>query len=211
MKMSSQLYVISGPSGVGKSTIIRKIINMVPDVGYTISHTSRLPRGDEVNGVNYHFVDRMTFKGLVDKGAFVEWAEVYNDLYGTSFSSLNEQMNQGLDILMDLDNQGAKHIKEKLNESQLIYILPPSPEALEKRIKDRGTDTDAAIKLRVTKALQEMEDCALFDYLIINDQIDRAVKKLEAILISERCRNSRMLPRISEIVTLSGGTPHSTR
>ena len=174
-------------------------------MGYSISHTSRMPRSNEVNGVDYHFVDKRTFKSMIEKRAFVEWAEVYNDLYGTSFSSLNEQVDQGLDILSDLDNQGAKNIKKHMKESILVYILPPSQKVLEKRLKERGTDDDGTIDIRITRALREMKECVLFDYIIINDHVDGAVKNLEAVIISERCRNARMLPRISDIVELNLG------
>ena len=112
--MSGQIYVISGPSGVGKSTIIRLLREKVTDLGYSISHTSRKPRGNEVNGVDYHFVDRETFSRMIDDGDLVEWAEVYNDFYGTSFSGLRSQIDMGLDVVMDLDSRGAKNIRKQL-------------------------------------------------------------------------------------------------
>ena len=131
--MSSQIYVLSGPSGVGKSTLIELLIKKVPGIGYSTSHTSRKPRDNEVNSVDYHFIDRKTFITMVEDGAFVEWAEVYDDFYGTSFSSVHHQMNQGLDVVMDLDSQGAKNIKKHFDNNTLIYILPPSLTILAKR------------------------------------------------------------------------------
>jgi guanylate kinase len=200
--MSGQIYVISGPSGSGKSTLIELLIKRVPGIGYSISHTSRKPRDNEVNTVDYHFVNRKTFIKMIDDGSFVEWAEVYDDLYGTSSSSLRGQMNQGLDVVMDLDSQGAENIKRHYKDSILIYILPPSLKILEKRLKNRAMDNEKVIETRMKRAVAELQDCLWYDYIIINDDLDEALEKVKSIIISDRCRNSRMHPRIKEMLGL---------
>lgn len=200
--MPGQLYVISGPSGVGKSAIITGLRKKILDLGYSISHTTRKPRSTEANGVNYHFVDRETFREMIGDGAFVEWAEIYNDYYGSSFSGLRDQIDRGLDVLMDLDSQGAKNIKEQFEESVLIYVLPPSLEILETRLRERATDDEKVINTRIEKALKELKDCVWYPYLIINDGLNRAVGAVESIITSERCSNARMLPKVKEMLGL---------
>jgi guanylate kinase len=200
--MSGQIYVISGPSGAGKSTLIELLIKRVPGIGYSISHTSRNPRDNEVNTVDYHFVDRKTFITMIEDEAFVEWAEVYDDFYGTSFSSLRGQMNQGLDVVMDLDSQGAENIKKHYKDNILIYILPPSLKILEKRLKNRAMDDEKAIEARMKRAVAELQDCLWYDYIIINDDLDEALEKVKSIVISDRCRNSHMHTRIKEMLGL---------
>jgi len=191
--MSGQLYVITGPSGAGKSTIIRRLRKELTGIGYSVSHTSRKPRKNEVDGVHYHFVDRETFEKMIGERAFVEWADVYDDLYGTSFSSLRSQMDRGLDVVMDLDSQGAKNIKENFQNSVLIYVLPPSLQVLEKRLKGRASDDEAEIKARLEKARKEIENCVNYDHIIFNENLDRAVEEVSSIILSERSRTPRRL------------------
>lgn len=200
--MSGQIYVISGPSGSGKSTLIELLIKRVPGIGYSISHTSRKPRDNEVNTVDYHFVNRKTFMTMIEDGSFVEWAEVYDDFYGTSSSSLRGRMNQGLDVAMDLDSKGAENIKKHYKDNILIYILPPSLTILEKRLKNRAMDNEKVIKTRISRAVAELQDCVWYDYIIINDDLDEAFEKVKSIVISDRCRNSYMQPRIKEMLGL---------
>lgn len=197
--MQGRIYVFSGPSGVGKSTIIRELRKRVKDLGYSVSHTSRRPRNMEADGVDYHFVDKGTFLRMVEEDAFVEWAEVYADLYGTSYSSLDNQTNSGLDVLLDVDSQGAKNIKGRFEDSTLIYVLPPSLKILEKRLRDRAADSDEIIKTRIAKALDEIRDCEWYDYIIINEFLDQAVADAESIIVSDRCRNYRTFPKVKDI------------
>jgi guanylate kinase len=197
--MRGRIYVFSGPSGVGKSTIIRELRKRVKDLGYSVSQTSRRPRSMEADGVDYHFVDKGTFSRMIEEDAFVEWAKVYADLYGTSYSSLDNQISQGLDVLLDIDSQGAKNIKGRFEDSTLIYILPPSLEILEKRLRDRAADSDETIDVRIKKALDEIRDCAWYDYIIINEVLDKAVGDAESIIVSDRCRNSRAFPKVKEV------------
>ena len=198
--MMGQVYVISGPSGVGKSTAISLLIKDLPDLCYSISHTSRRPRGKEADGVDYHFVDRETFKQMVHKGEFLEYAEVYKDWYGTSFQSLRNQTEKGIDVIMDVDTQGAKNVRKHFEDSVLIYILPPSLPVLEERLRQRATDDEASILTRFERALSEIKECLDYDYIVVNEDLNDTVKDLKAIIIADRCRTSRQISRVSGMV-----------
>ena len=174
----------------------------LPSFNCSVSHTTRAPRNNEVNGVDYHFVDRETFNKMIGEGAFVEWASVYDDLYGTSISGLHDQTERGLDVVLDLDSQGAKNIKEGFKDSTLIYILPPSLETLEQRLRERATDDDNVIDNRIERAYKEMKESDQYDYIIINDNLEKAVRETESIIISGRCRNSGMLPKVKDMFGL---------
>ena len=200
--MSGQIYVFSGPSGAGKSTLIKALRERVPKLGYSVSHTSRAPRHNEINGVDYHFVDREGFNRMIEKGAFVEWANVYHDLYGTSFSGLIDQVDQDIDVILDLDIQGAKNIREHFKDSVLTYILPPSLKVLEKRLRERDTDDGDIIDTRIESAYDELKSCTWYDYIIVNKDLQKAVGDAESIIRSDRRRTSRAFPRIKEMLNL---------
>lgn len=201
--MPSKLYVISGPSGVGKSTIIDQLMNRVTGLGYSISHTSRRPRGKEVNGIHYHFVERKIFRRMIDNGEFVEWAKVYNDFYGTSFESLKERMDQGLDVVMDLDVQGAENIKKHFKDAISIFVLPPSLEDLEHRLKGRATDEKIVIDERLEKVHAELKACVSYDYIVFNKDLEAAVKDVESIIMSVRCLRENQLSTTEKIFHMS--------
>jgi len=201
--MSGQLFVISAPSGAGKSTIVKALKERTNGMGYSISHTSREPRKTEKNGVDYHFVEREAFTGLIDADAFAEWAEVYGDLYGTSFSNLEEQTAKGLDVLLDLDTRGAWNIKHRFEDSVLIYVLPPNLETLESRLRARGTDDESVIRMRMAKASHEIQKCAEYDYIIINDDLENAVEHAQAIVLAERCRTARQAGLVKKLFGIS--------
>jgi guanylate kinase len=201
--MPGQLYVISGPSGVGKSTIIKLLRERVTGLGYSISHTSRKPRGKEVNGVNYHFVDRETFRKMIEDRAFVEWAEVYEDLYGTALSSVQSQTAKGLDVVMDLDSQGAKNIKMQFTDSVSIYILPPSLKVLEQRLRERASDDEEVINTRLEKALKEIKKCADYDHIVFNEDLDGTVDEVASIIVSQRSRRSKRLSAVEKAFNIS--------
>jgi guanylate kinase len=205
MSAAGRILVVSGPSGAGKSTLIREVRQKVPDLGYSISHTSRPPRGQEKNGAEYHFVSKEIFQKMIDDGEFVEWAEVYQDLYGTSISSLKSQIAIGRDVIMDIDVQGARNIKDHFKDAILIYVLPPSLEILEKRLRARGTDDEKAIRTRLNKAVREIKNCVSYDYLLFNDKLEESVEELKSILIAERCRKS---VRLAKAQTLFNLGPH---
>ena len=198
--MTSKLFVISGPSGAGKSTIIKALMQKMDNLAYSVSHTTRKPRKGEKDGVDYYFVDEDTFHRMIKNGEFVEWAKVYTDLYGTSFSSIKDKLDEGRDVLLDLDVQGSMNIRKHFKNSVLIFLIPPSLEELERRLKKRGTE-ESVIKERLSKAIDEIRMAKEYDYLIINDILEKAIKEVESIIISERCRTSR---RLSCINTLFG-------
>jgi guanylate kinase len=206
--MPGQIYVVSGPSGVGKSSIIQAVRQRVDGLGYSVSHTSREPRGLEVDGVDYHFVDREAFRRMIDQGGFVEWAMVYDDYYGTSFTSLQSQVQKGLDVIMDVDIQGAKNIKKAFEESVLIFILPPSLEALKNRLRHRGTEDEEVMERRIEKASKEIGSCVLYEYLVFNDRLEEAVEETKSIIIAERCKRSQRMAKAEDLFSIkamSGG------
>lgn len=205
MSATGRIFVVSGPSGSGKSTLIRQVRQRIPSLGYSISHTSRPPRGQEKNGKEYYFLTKENFQKMIDNGEFVEWAEVYADLYGTSVSSLRSQLSIGLDVIMDIDVQGARNIKEHFKEANLIYVLPPSLAILERRLRERGTDDEKSIRTRLKKAAKEIKNCVSYDYLLFNDELDRAVEELKSIVVAERCRRS---VRLAKAQTLFNLGPH---
>jgi guanylate kinase len=201
--MSGQLFVISAPSGAGKSTIVKALRERTEGMGYSISHTSRKPRTTEKEGIDYHFVEKEAFISLIDAGAFAEWAEVYDDLYGTSFSVLEEQTGAGLDVLLDLDTQGARNIKNHFENSVLIYVLPPSYRILERRLRARGTDDENTIKKRINRASHEIKECGWYDYIVINDDLEKAVGEAQAIILAERCRTPRRAVLVKKLLDIS--------
>jgi guanylate kinase len=189
--MVGNLFVISGPSGSGKSTVVRGVRKRLKDVSYSVSHTTRHRRAGEKEGRDYCFVDRETFERMIHEGAFVEWAPVYHDLYGTSTAGLLGQVEAGLDVLLDLDTQGAAAIRERFPDSILIFLFPPSLEVLEARLRSRGTDQKEIIEERLKRALGEMEKFMGYDYAVINKDLDPAIEEVKAIVLSERCRVER--------------------
>ena len=198
-KMKGNIYIFTGPSGAGKSSVINELRKRVAGLGYSVSYTSRPPRHNETDGFDYHFVSEETFHKMKNEGAFVEWAKVYDHLYGTSTEILRSQTEKGLDVILDVDSQGAKNIRESFQNSILIYILPPSLEILEQRLKARGTDSADVISNRIKKAIDDLRDCEWYDYLIINDTLEKAVGEAKSVILSSRCRNSRMLPVVKEM------------
>ena len=194
-----RLFVFSAPSGAGKNTIIDSLKVQLDAISYSVSHTSREPRGNEMDGVHYHFVAKDTFNRMIVDGAFVEWAEVYGNYYGTSFSSLEDQTSQGLDVLLDLDHQGATDIKKHYPDSVLIYVLPPSLEVLENRLRGRGADDEKVMAKRLNLAMDDMKKCVRYDYIIVNDDLEKAKEQAHAILLSERCRTAQIVPKINDL------------
>jgi guanylate kinase len=195
--MTGQIFVFSAPSGAGKSTIVEALVERVQALAYSTSHTSRRPRGSEQDGVDYHFVTRSTFRDMIEEDAFLEWAEVHGHQYGTSLEAINKQASAGLDILMDVDVQGGRNIKKQFPESVLIFLLPPSLETLENRLTTRGTDDPSVVKRRMAQAAEEIKSCSWYDYIVINDDLEKAIHEAQSIIVSERCRWVRRMDWVS--------------
>lgn len=185
------IFVISAPSGTGKTTLCEKLLKLLPDLKLSISHTTRKPRNGERNGIDYYFIDKETFKKMIDTDEFVEWAEVYGNFYGTSKKAINSLISNGYDILLDIDTKGAKNIKKLYPDSVLIFILPPSLDELERRLINRNEDKNV-IKLRLSKASQEISQYKFYDYVVINDNIEQASSNLLCIIHAERLKTKRI-------------------
>lgn len=193
MQEKGKLIVISGPSGAGKSTVVFKAIEGREDVCFSTSVTTRKPRPGEVDGREYFFVDPDRFKEMVENDELLEHAEYVANSYGTPRAYVEEKLDAGLNVLLDIEVQGARQIHEKMPDAVKVFIIPPSLEELEKRLKGRGTDTERAIEARLIRARQEYQEADFYDYLIINDDADKAAKELSAIILAEHCRfNDRM-------------------
>ncbi len=189
------LIVVSGPSGVGKSTVVKEVMKRVEGLVFSISHTTRQPRGKEKNGREYYFISREEFKRMVENNEFVEWAEVYGNLYGTSRRELLLRRNEG-DVLLDIDVQGAINIKKLFPESIRILLFPPSMEELLRRLKNRKDTPEEEIKKRVKVARWEISRYREFTHIVINDELERAVEDVSAIIRGERLRTERMKEKI---------------
>ncbi len=185
--------MLSAPSGAGKTTLARMLVKEFPQALFSISHTTRPPRGQEKNGVDYHFVDTLTFQRMIDENQFVEWAEVYGNFYGSSRGIIDEaHATRGIAVF-DIDVQGGTTIKRKFPDARLIYVLPPSMEELERRLRSRGTDSDDVMRRRLLTARSELErGVESYDYLVINDRLEDAFQELQSIVIAERCRRGRV-------------------
>jgi guanylate kinase len=180
------VFIISAPSGSGKSTLVSRIRRIVPNLEFSISYTTRPPRGVELDGREYFFVSRKEFEAKIEKGEFLEHADVFGNYYGTSRSFLHKAEQQGKDLLLDIDVQGAAQIKGKLPEAVCIFVLPPNRSALEQRLRSRGQDSQEVIQKRLDAAAREIENYDKYDYILVNDHLDDSVKALEAVLLSER-------------------------
>lgn len=211
-RMAGVLFIISAPSGSGKSTIVSQLRSLVGGLDFSISYTTRPPRGSEKDGQEYHFTTREEFNRMIDAGDFLEWAEVFGNYYGTAFAALEMAAADGRDLLLDIDVQGAMQVMKKLPAAVSIFIMPPSPEVLEMRLRNRSEaeqmTVEAVIERRLTEAREELKQIRSYRYAIVNDVLDQAVTEMKAIVLCERgdleaseevaasCRTDAASPRL---------------
>ncbi len=201
--MRNLVFIITGPSGVGKSTIIKLLLNSLPNVHFSVSYTTRPPRPNEENGVDYYFVSREEFESMIKKDKFLEWAEVHDFLYGTSFTEVEKAFGEGKDLILDVDIQGANAIKRKMTDAVTVFVLPPSWEALKERLSFRENNEEVVEK-RLKRAKEELKEWKNFDYVIINDNLKRAVTELSSIILAERAKRKRREDAVREILAEIG-------
>ncbi len=199
-KRMTLVVVISAASGSGKSTLLERLLAAHPELLFSVSHTTRAPRGQERGGEDYHFVSRAEFEARLAAGEFLEHAQVFGCYYGTHRSAVERARAEGRDLVLDIDVQGARQLKSKLPDAVTIFILAPSRAELERRLRARSEDTEEAIERRLREAVGEIAHLAAYDYVIVNRDVDESVKTLEAILLAERVRRSRMEEEIRPII-----------
>ncbi|MEH3021526.1 MAG: guanylate kinase [Pseudomonas oryzihabitans] len=194
------LYIVSAPSGAGKTSLVKALLDALPEVRVSVSHTTRAMRPGEVDGVNYHFVDCATFTNLLEHGDFLEHAEVFGNYYGTSQAALERTLAEGHDLILEIDWQGAQQVRRKLPQAQSIFILPPSQAALRQRLDNRGQDSAEIIERRMREAVSEMSHYVEYDYLIINDDFAKALEDLKSIFRTRQLRLDRQQRRHDDLL-----------
>ena len=195
------LFVVSSPSGGGKGTIIEHVLEKVENLSYSVSYTTRAPRSKEIAGREYFFVSRDTFEEMIAAGDFLEWACVHGNFYGTAKSQVLEQTAAGSDIILEVDVQGAALVRQLLMDSVSVFILPPSYEVLKQRLIARGTDSPEELAVRLRRAPEELRDYSNFDYVIINDEVEKAARQLASIIYAERARCMRQEGLVREVMS----------
>ena len=200
MKSSGQLFVLSGPSGVGKSSLRGNVRREFPWLAYSISYTTRPSRHGEIEGKDYHFISEETFLAMREAGVFVEWAMVHGNYYGTSADLLEKSLHEYGDVLLEIDVQGARQVKARFPQACFIFVLPPDRETLEKRLLQRGTEEGEDIETRLENAMAELLEASWYDYLIINDALDEAVKALKAVILAAPYRRQVVWPQVRDLL-----------
>ena len=219
--MAGVLFIISAPSGSGKSTIVSLLRSLVEGLDFSISYTTRPPRGSEKDGQEYHFTTRAAFEAMIERGEFLEWAEVFGNYYGTALAALGHAKEAGRDLLLDIDVQGAMQVMLKLPEAVSIFIMPPSPQVLEMRLRNRSEaehmTIEAVIARRLAEAREELKQVRRYRYALVNDVLDQAVTEMRAIVLTERgdqdgaqavaasCRTDGASPRLQAALGTFGG------
>ena len=197
----SNLIVVSGPSGAGKTTVLTRVLSELKDIRFSVSHTTRVARPGESDGVEYHFVSRREFERLIGEGAFLEWAEVHGELYGTARSEYDRAMEEGVDLLLDIDVQGADQVVQKFNDAVTVFVIPPSYMDLERRLRGRGPDDEASFQRRLAVAGEEMSHFRKYQYAIVNVDLEASVEGLKTVIRASRLRTSRVAETAEKILS----------
>lgn len=193
-KNKGSLFIVSAPSGTGKTTLCKNILSRIPSLRFSVSYTTRKPRANEVNNNDYTFISKEEFREMIRRDEFLEWAEVYGEFYGTSKKRVEELTQSGFDVLLDIDVQGAMQIKRNYRIGTYIFILPPSLDELRRRLEKRGTDSKVELEKRLKSAIEEIKNYKYYEYVIINKDIDLAIKEFEAIILSQRLKSKMIDP-----------------
>jgi guanylate kinase len=199
MKREGLILIISAPSGAGKTTLCRELLKRFPGMRESISYTTRRPRPGEVHGQDYFFISPDEFQRMIRDDAFAEWAEVHGNLYGTALKTLEDARKSGIDLVLDIDCQGARQLKEQFGGGSYIFILPPSMDELRRRLESRSSDAPEVIERRIRRAAEEIRESRWYDYIIINDQLENAFGELSAIVVAHRLRTFRMLEQVAKL------------
>jgi guanylate kinase len=199
MKREGIILIISAPSGAGKTTLCHELLKRFPNMRESISYTTRPPRVGEVHGVDYFFVSGEEFQRMIDEDAFAEWAEVHGNMYGTALSTLEEARTCGIDLVLDIDCQGARRLKEQIERCVYVFILPPSMAELRRRLENRSSDSMDVINLRIERAAGEIKEARWYDYIIINERFETAIEELSSIVIAHSRKTFRMLGHVAKL------------
>lgn len=199
-KEQGAIFVVSAPSGAGKTSLVKRIISDVPDITVAVSHTTRPKRAGDVDGQDYHFVDRAEFESMIAAGDFVEHADVFGNYYGTSRAAITNCQAQGNDVILEIDWQGAKQVRERIPDTIAVFVVPPSREVLLRRLRDRGTDSEEVIARRTSEAVAEMRHLNEADYLLVNDDFEVAFSSFVAIISAARLRTPRQVRRHQSMI-----------
>lgn len=199
MKREGILFVISAPSGAGKTTLCKEVIDIFPNLRHSVSYTTRPARPGEVHGRDYFFISLEEFKRMVAAEEFAEWAEVHGNFYGTALKTLEEYKASGIDVILDIDCQGAHQLKKRYHGAVYLFVLPPSYQELRRRLDNRSSDAPEVIDRRIEAAAGEIRESRWYDYIIINDVFTKAVEELKSVLIAEQCKTNRVLTGVSQL------------
>jgi len=199
-----QLFVVSAPSGTGKTTVVERLVQLVPDLALSRSYTSRPARAGETNGVDYNFVTRSRFKEMVAAGEFLEWADVFGNLYGTCATDTEQRLAQGHDVVLVIDVQGARQVRQRCQGIVGIFVMPPSFDVLERRLRGRSKDSEEAMQRRLQTARNEVASFNEYEYVIVNDELEACVDRLRAIVLAERARLNAVQAEAERIVETFG-------
>ena len=200
LRHSGNVFVLSAPSGTGKSTLAKQLVKHVEDLNFSVSYTTRKPRPGEVDGKDYFFVDDATFDAMVAADGLVEWVQVYERRYGTGRAWMQEKLESGVDILLDIETHGARRVHQAIPDAVMVFLLPPSSRELAARLRGRGDESDEQVRIRLEYAQHELAQWDSYDYLVVNDTVEQAYRRLESIIIATRCRRERMAATAQRIM-----------